>query len=30
MLYVVTSNLTLKDQLYMRPRLSATITRTAN
>jgi Flp pilus assembly protein TadG len=28
--YVVTSNLTLKDQLYMRPRLSATITRTAN
>jgi Flp pilus assembly protein TadG len=28
--YVVTSNLTLKDQLYMRPRLSTTITRTAN
>jgi Flp pilus assembly protein TadG len=28
--YVVTSNLTLKDQLYMRPRLSSTITRTVN
>jgi Flp pilus assembly protein TadG len=28
--YVVTSSVTLKDQLYMRPRLSATITRPAS
>ena len=28
--YVITSTLTLKDQIYMRPRLSTSVTRTAS